>query len=397
LTINAELIDPTHDSNWDRLVVDDVQGYQHAYHLGAWQEVHRRAYGNNLVYLAAREPNGSLTAGLPLWIRGGWLRTVAAALVPRDDARAGGRGQLVSVFRGGPIGTDLAARAAVLAAACRLVDERGLHGLTITTGVPGCEQLIPGITVKPSNPGWVTPLPSDPDELRRQWRKRSRNLSRSITKAEERGAVVRPVASVADLWCFYRLHVETMRRLRAAPRSWFEIRLAHKVLAPAGRCRVWLVEYRGEPVAGAMFLAAGRTLEPFYIGSDPGADDVRPAHAVYWHAIKWAIACGLTTVYWGAAALDSSLGRFKRQWSAEPVDHFDYTYAPTRNASARPLDAEPINADPPPGQHAPAHDFGVPPSGSRHAPTRTNALTAIWDRVPAAPLGIASTIAHRLM
>ena len=188
-----------------------------------------------------------------------------------------------------------------------------------------------------------------------------------------------------------------MRRLRAAPRSWLEIRLAHKQLAASGRCRVWLVEYRGETVAGAMFLAAGNTLEPFYIGSDPRADDVRPAHAVYWHAIKWAIAHGLTTVYWGAAPVDSSLGRFKRQWSAEPVDHFEYVYTPVRTASGRPLEPEPPSIPDRPNEHRDSHEFGVPPSGTRRAPNRTGALTAVWDHIPAAALGVAATIAHRFV
>ena len=53
---------------------------------------------------------------------------------------------------------------------------------------------------------------------------------------------------------------------------------------------------------------------------------MRPTHAVYGHALEWAIANHKTVVDWGTAPVESSLGN--RQWGAEPVDSFRYTYVP---------------------------------------------------------------------
>jgi hypothetical protein len=261
---------------WDAFINNSGGRFAHAYHLTAWRQVHRRAYGREPIYLGARCANGGLVGALPLVVHGGTLRRVAASLKPGGRA-AGGAQRLRSVICGGPLGSDLEARGALLTAACRLVDEQGFADLTIETDVGGCEQLVPGLQAEPDSPAWLTPLPGDPDELLKTWHKHSRNLWRNLAKARDHGVVVRPVGSRMDLWRFYRQYVQAMRRHRAVPRSWLEIRSAHRLLAPSRRCGAWLGEYRGEVVAGVMFLSVGDSIELLYGGSErrPGRADVR--------------------------------------------------------------------------------------------------------------------------
>jgi hypothetical protein len=359
---------------WDAFIERNGGRFAHAYHLTAWREVHRRAYGRTPIYLAARGANDELVGALPLVVHGGALRGLAASLKPGARA-AGGASRLSSVIRGGPVGSDVAACGELLASACRMVDEQGFSDLTIETDVSGCDRLVPGLRAEPDSPAWLTPLPGDPEDLLRTWHRQSRNLWRNLAKARDRGVVVRPVGSRMDLWHFYRQYVLAMRRHRAVPRSWLEVRWAHRLLAPSGRCGAWLGEYRGEVVAGVMFLSVGDSIELLYGGSDPRANDVRPMHAVYWRAIEWAIANRKTVIDWGTAPVASSLGNFKRQWGAEPVENFRYTYAPGVSAGRAPAG----NAS-----ESPASDE----RGSRDA---------AWDRIPVDALGVAATVAHRLL
>ncbi len=359
---------------WDAFIEASGGRFAHAYHLTAWREVHRRAYGREPVYVGARGAHGELTGALPLVVHGGALRGLAASLKPGSSA-ASGRRRLSSVIRGGPVGFDVDAQKELLAAACRLVNQQGFVDLTIETDVPGCEELMPGLRAASASPAWLTPLPGDPDELLKTWHKSSRNLWRNLAKARDRGVVVRPVASRVDLWRFYRQYVLAMRRHRAVPRSWLEIRWAHRLLAPSRRCGAWVGEYRGEVGAGVMFLSVGDSIELLYGGSDPRANDVRPMHAVYWHAIEWAIANGKTVIDWGTAPADTSLGNFKRQWGAEPVDSYRYTYV----------------------QGAGTPDATEPAEQQPAAPDDSGPRGAMWDRIPVDALGVAATVAHRLM
>jgi hypothetical protein len=126
-----------------------------------------------------------------------------------------------------------------------------------------------------------------------------------------------------------------------------------------------------------MFLSVGDSIELLYGGSDPRVNDVRPMHAVYWHAIEWAIANGKTAIDWGTAPVGSSLANFKRQWGAEPVNSFRYTYIPGGGASSAGTN------DPAQQQTSAPHDPG--------------ARGTAWDRIPVDALGVAATVGHRLL
>lgn len=194
--------DPAPGPEWDAFVEHGSGGFARAYHLSAWRDVHRRAYGREPVCLAARDAGGGLVGALAVVVHGGPLRRLAASVKPGRSAAAS-PSRLSTVIRGGPIGTDAEGRAALLRAACALVDQRGLADLRLETDVPGCEELVAGLRAQPDSPAWLAPLPSDPDELLNAWRKRSKNLSRNLAKAKQRGVVVRPVGSRTDLWRFY--------------------------------------------------------------------------------------------------------------------------------------------------------------------------------------------------
>ena len=84
-------------------------------------------------------------------------------------------------------------------------------------------------------------------------------------------------------------------------------------LAPDRGWRLWVAEKDGRVVAGGVFLVHGPTIELLYNASAPDALDLRPNHAIYWHAIDWAAQCGLQRLDWGRAEPDSSLGKFKAQ------------------------------------------------------------------------------------
>jgi hypothetical protein len=65
-----------------------------------------------------------------------------------------------------------------------------------------------------------------------------------------------------------------------------------------------------------------------YNGSDDARLDVRPNHALYWHVIEWAASEGCSELDFGHARVESSLARFKAQWSAREVPEYRYDYVP---------------------------------------------------------------------
>jgi lipid II:glycine glycyltransferase (peptidoglycan interpeptide bridge formation enzyme) len=175
---------------------------------------------------------------------------------------------------------------------------------------------------------WVAPLPGDAEELRAGWKKTQNNLWRSLRKADRSGVTARMADGEHDLQRFYALYEENVRRHRSLPYSWRLFSQTRKLLSEAGVYRLVVAERDGAIVAGAVLNSFRSNIDLVYNASSSEHLDIRPNHAVYWHAIAWGIGNGYRTFTMGQAPEGGSLARFKQQWGGEPVDRFRYDYRP---------------------------------------------------------------------
>jgi hypothetical protein len=359
-------IDPMADPRYDEFVAGCEQAG--AYHAGAWARILTSSYGGRPSYLALTGADGTLEAVLPLMASRG--------LVSGTRLRG-----LPVVPHSGPVGTSIEAEAALIAAACRIADERGA-ALTINSRTAGYADHVPGLRGNAKNPTWVTSLPSDAGALRAGWKKGSNNLFRNIAKSEKAGVRVREGQGDSDLRDFYRLYLATMRRHRSLPRAWKQMTLDQALLGPSGVFRLFIAEHESRPVAAAIFHAYGDTVDLLYNGSDESARDLRPNFALYWHAISWAIENGFRRFDWGEAMEGGPLSRFKAQWSAEPVADYRYDYS----AGGQPAESR---AD----RLRNSHDaFDMPGERSR----RQRLLDGAWQRTPLTLTRAAGSVVYRL-
>jgi len=254
----------------------------------------------------------------------------------------------------GPLATSPEGYRALLEAGCRLTDESGARSWTLHSRLEGHERLVPELQLTSSFKTWIAPLPDDAEALRKSWKKTQNNLWRSLRKAEAAGVTVRESNSTDDLRRFYRLYEENVRRHRSLPRSFRLFTATRDHLLRDGVFKLLVAEHEGEIVAGATLNAFRTNVDLVYNASSSRHLDVRPNHAVYWHAISWAIENGYRTYTMGQAPEGGSLARFKAQWGGEPVDRYRYDYRPgavdgqsaadaMRKASVQ-LDAEPAEA-----------------------------------------------------
>jgi CelD/BcsL family acetyltransferase involved in cellulose biosynthesis len=301
--------DPGSEPGWD----DFVRAHPRAtpFHLSVYTKVLHRAYRARPVSLVARDDGGRLRGVMPLVYSNGLVSE------PRLDA-------LSVAPSAGPLGQTRADEVILLRAARELMVARGARRLTTRSRVEGYERDVPELAVKPAYPSWAMPLPEDPETLRARWKKTSKNVFRSVKKAEAGSLRIREADSTRDLVRFYRIYLATMKRHGSLPRSLREFVLSQRLLGPIGAYRLWLVEQDAELAAGGMFYLVNGTLELIYNASDARFRDARPNHALYWHAMKWAIEHKLTTFDFGIAEPGDSLAIFKQQWGAEEVPIYRY-------------------------------------------------------------------------
>ncbi len=143
-------------------------------------------------------------------------------------------------------------------------------------------------------------------------------VKRNIRRAHAGGMEIRVSTPDDDLvGAFYRLHVETRRRLGVPvqPRRFFDFIRRHMIGPEVG----WVVASTvgGHPVAAALFLASPGTVVYKYGASDSDAWQLRPNHRIFEHAIRAACEAGYTSFDFGRTDADAGgLRAFKSGWGA---------------------------------------------------------------------------------
>jgi CelD/BcsL family acetyltransferase involved in cellulose biosynthesis len=298
-------IDPLADPRWDAYVRQHPRGS--LYHLGAWARILARSYGFEPRYVAL-EQSGAFVGLLPLFRKKGIVSEARMRSIP--------------VFAyGGPLADDDQLERRLIEAARDLAAESGVAGLSINTDDRRIEPPA-GFAEAELEPRWMldVPAPGDLDAFRTSLRKTSRNLFRSLRKADDAGLEFRESRSPRDLRTFHRLYVEAMRSHRSLPRSLRQVRLTQELLGDA--FRLFVVSHQGRDVAAAVYHVFGDTAEAVYIGSEQDALQLRPNHALYWGGLRWASEHGLRRVNFGGATPGTQLGDFKRQWGAVPCSRY---------------------------------------------------------------------------
>jgi len=152
----------------------------------------------------------------------------------------------------------------------------------------------------------------------------------NIRLAERKGVRVRSSCTKDDLQPFYNLLKETARRDRFLIRGYDYYECIWDILVEAGYAKLFLAEYEGEAIAGALSFIFGDKCWYTYGASSNRHRNVMPNHLLQWRMIEWAKESGCK-VYdfrgvspkrdWSADDPLSGLNRFKEGFGARFVEY----------------------------------------------------------------------------
>jgi CelD/BcsL family acetyltransferase involved in cellulose biosynthesis len=170
-----------------------------------------------------------------------------------------------------------------------------------------------------SDQGYSHEVELGPDPEQVYARFDSSRVKRKIRRAAREHLQVERGQSQKDLLeVFYRLHVETRRRLGVPvqPRSFFEL-LSERILA-RDLGFVLTARLEGTPVASAVFLAYNGRVTYKFSASDDRYGNVPGTHAVVWQAIQDSCAAGARVFDFGRTEIgNDGLRAFKLSWGAD--------------------------------------------------------------------------------
>lgn len=162
------------------------------------------------------------------------------------------------------------------------------------------------------------------DALRRAMSKAGRT---HLNRSAREGVMIR-TGSVDDLDAFHRLYAETALRQRFLTRPRDYYRLAWRGFLEAGLARLYLAEWQGHLVAGALVYQLGDQAWYLYGASSDSHREVRPNEALQWHILTDLKERGVRRYdLWGAPSSESagapmagvaqfkrSLGGHRQEW-----------------------------------------------------------------------------------
>jgi CelD/BcsL family acetyltransferase involved in cellulose biosynthesis len=314
------------DPAWRTFVEEEPSSLP--FHHPAWASLLAETYGFRPFALVVSDSTGTVRAGLPvvevkhLLLARRWIALPFTDYCPPLTSADRSDGDFASAL-------DATRRAAGIA---KLVVHAKLDG--------------PGVFPGASAVTHSLALAREPETVFRSFH-RSR-VQGAIKKAEQAGVHVQPAAEKRELTeTFYRLHVETRRRLGVPvqPRRFFSLlweRLLDRELG------FLLLAYAGStPIAGGVFLAWKSTVTYKYGASLREFARLRANNLLLWEAIRWACEQSCARFDFGKTDLENTgLRAFKEGWGAraEPLNYSVLADSAPRESKRFPAVERPLGA-----------------------------------------------------
>ncbi len=266
-------------------------------HLHGWKTVMERALGHECLYLAAREPDGTLAGVLPLVrVKSLWFGHYLVSMP--------------FLNYGGPLGSDPAVRALVEHA-------QGLaaHGRVKLLELRSPTPLPVGLPVSHRKVAVLLDLtPGEPETV---WNGISPRLKSYVRRTQKAGVTV---AFGADqIPDFYRVFAPHMRELGTPTHA----RRLFETIVATFPDDVWVgcARHGDQPVACGLALRWRDEIEVTWASALSNGDGLRPNVLLYWAFLERAAREGLRRFNFGRSTPGSGPHEFKRRWGGhdEPL------------------------------------------------------------------------------
>lgn len=162
------------------------------------------------------------------------------------------------------------------------------------------------------------------------WNHLKNNAVGPVKQARKMSVFIREGKSLEDMNCFYRIFLQTRKRLGipSFPEKFF--RNLWNFLNDKGFVKLFLAEKDGSPIAGIILLLFHGRIIDGYAASLPNSRNLRPNDLLIWEAIKYGAENDYEVFDFGAdSPKQKGLLAFKRKWTGVHKSMNYYSYSPS--------------------------------------------------------------------
>jgi hypothetical protein len=186
--------------------------------------------------------------------------------------------------------------------------QRGWRTIELRGGLPPTPDAAPSVSFH----GHVLDLDLDEPGL---FNRLHPSVRRAIRKARQSKVRVQLSHALDALHDYYALHARTRQRHGLPPQPFGFFLSLHDQVISTGNGFISIAHSGSRPIAGAIFLRAGRTAMFKYGASDPAHQSLRANDLLFWETIQHLAAHGVSTLHFGRTSQQNEgLRRFKLGW-----------------------------------------------------------------------------------
>lgn len=277
-------------------------------HNPAWSEVIEQSFGHKSLVVCARDPQGQLLGGIPVTVFSSPLFGKFAVSMPYLNY-----GGIVCEY------FDIC---------LALIDK--LRELRIELGLQHIEirSIHPNLSDNPSTKkaSMILELPANDAEL-------DRLLGSKVRAQYKKADEFSPECAIGKMELledFYRVFSRNMRDLGTPvyAKQWFSNILQH----PGLDARILIIYVKQKPVSCAFLVNHGRLMEIPWASTIKSANKYNANMWMYRQILSFAINQGCQYFDFGRSTLEAGTFKFKKQWGAEPCQHYWYCLLPENTA-----------------------------------------------------------------
>ncbi|MGC1400213.1 GNAT family N-acetyltransferase [Candidatus Binatus sp.] len=153
-----------------------------------------------------------------------------------------------------------------------------------------------------------------------------REVRRHLRRARTAGVTVECSRSVDAIETFFRLQLESRRRLGVPSQPLKFFRLVHEVFAKLDAIEVWFASHLGKPVAAVVVLRDGDDLHAKWSARVAGSPD-GASHSIFMSIVEQHAQRACSLDFGRTDSRNRGLSRFKRELGAAPAE-MPYSYFP---------------------------------------------------------------------
>jgi serine/alanine adding enzyme len=293
---------PLHEvSDWQEFVSGNPSSLPS--HNPAWQDIIKLSFQHHSLLLSARDINGQLLAGIPVTILTSTLFGRFGVSVPYLNY-----GGVVSKYPN--LHERLIRELADIRVALKLkyIEVRSIY--------PNLGRVV---SMKKSS--MILPLPKSDQELEKQLGSKLRAQYRKAESYAPNFAI----GKIDLLDDFYSVFSQNMRDLGTPVyhKRWFENILKHPNIA----ANIVVVYMHGEAVSAGFLIKSGCIMEIPWASTLTSANQFNANMWMYRQILEFAIEQGCEFFDFGRSTHEAGTFKFKKQWGAQPCQHYWYMIA----------------------------------------------------------------------